>query len=64
MLSEKTKGIACGILSAICYGMNPLGALNLYAENLLSAATRILYIYEHSITNNSYLGDVVGVKFG
>ena len=34
MLAEKTKGVVCGILSAICYGMNPLGGLNLYKEGL------------------------------
>ena len=32
MLAEKTKGIVCGIVSAICYGMNPFGGLNLYKE--------------------------------
>ena len=41
MLSEKTKGIACGILSAICYGMNPLGALNLYQEGM--STTSVLF---------------------
>ena len=28
----KHKGIICGILAAVCYGTNPLGALPLYAE--------------------------------
>ena len=28
------KGIICGILAAVCYGTNPLGALPLYAEGM------------------------------
>lgn len=30
----KHKGIVCGILAAVCYGTNPLGALPLYAEGV------------------------------
>ena len=30
----KHKGIICGILAAVCYGTNPLGALPLYAEGV------------------------------
>lgn len=30
--STNYKGIICGILSAVCYGTNPFGALPLYAE--------------------------------
>ena len=30
----KHRGIICGILSAVCYGTNPLGALPLYAEGV------------------------------
>ncbi len=30
----KLKGIACGILAAVCYGTNPLGALPLYEEGV------------------------------
>ena len=41
MKSEKAKGIICGILSAICYGMNPLGALNLYQEGM--STTSVLF---------------------
>ena len=41
MKSEKAKGIVCGILSAICYGMNPLGALNLYQEGM--STTSVLF---------------------
>ena len=31
----KHKGIICGILSAICYGTNPFGALPLYEEGVI-----------------------------
>ena len=58
MLSEKTKGIACGILSAICYGMNPLGALNLYAENL-STTSVLFYRFGFAIL---ILAVIMGVK--
>lgn len=30
----KHRGIICGILAAVCYGTNPLGALPLYAEGV------------------------------
>ena len=30
----KHKGIICGILAAVCYGTNPLGALPLYEEGM------------------------------
>jgi len=30
----KIKGISCGILAAVCYGTNPLGALPLYEEGV------------------------------
>ncbi|MFY4805788.1 DMT family transporter [Aliarcobacter butzleri] len=33
-MNEKLKGILFGIISAICYGTNPLGALFLYEEGL------------------------------
>lgn len=31
---KKIIGSVCGILAAVCYGTNPLGALNLYAEGM------------------------------
>jgi len=34
MGSNKVKGVICGIIAAITYGTNPLGALNLYAEGI------------------------------
>ena len=33
-MSLQTKGVILAIISAICYGMNPLGALFLYEESL------------------------------
>lgn len=38
----KFKGIICGILSAVCYGTNPLGALPLYEEGVNTLST-LLY---------------------
>ena len=32
--NRKLVGSLCGILAAVCYGTNPLGALNLYAEGM------------------------------
>jgi drug/metabolite transporter (DMT)-like permease len=34
----KHKGIICGMLSAICYGTNPFGALPLYEEGVNTAS--------------------------
>lgn len=34
----KHKGLICGILSAICYGTNPFGALPLYEEGVNTAS--------------------------
>ena len=34
MQRKKLIGSICGILAAVCYGTNPLGALNLYAEGM------------------------------
>ncbi len=33
-MNTKMKGIICGIISAITYGLNPLGALKLYSDGL------------------------------
>lgn len=37
MKKSKTIGILCGILSAVCYGTNPFGALPLYEEGVNTA---------------------------
>lgn len=31
-MSVKTKGVICGVIAAVSYGTNPLGALSLYEE--------------------------------
>ncbi len=33
-MNSKVKGYICGILAAVSYGMNPLGALKLYADGM------------------------------
>ena len=33
-MNERIKGTLCGILAAIFYGTNPLGAINLYKDGL------------------------------
>lgn len=33
-MTDTVKGIICGIVAAITYGMNPLGALNLYRDGI------------------------------
>lgn len=43
-MSGKFKGIICGVLSAVCYGTNPLGALPLYAEGI-NAVSVLFYRY-------------------
>lgn len=42
--NKKTTGTICGILAAISYGTNPLGALNLYADGM-NANSVIFYRY-------------------
>ncbi len=34
----QTLGITAAVISAVCYGLNPLGALNLYAEGMNTAS--------------------------
>ncbi len=43
-MTPKVKGTICGILAAVSYGTNPLGALNLYADGL-NANSVIFYRY-------------------
>lgn len=43
-MNSKIKGTVCGILAAISYGTNPLGALNLYADGM-NANSVIFYRY-------------------
>lgn len=44
--SNKFWGALCGIGAAVCYGTNPLGALNLYAEGL---STNLVLLYRFGI---------------
>ena len=32
--NKRFLGTLCGILAAVCYGTNPLGALKLYGEGI------------------------------
>ena len=36
--TAKVFGTICGILAAVCYGTNPLGALKLYAEGMATSS--------------------------
>ena len=42
--SNKVKGFAAGIIAAVCYGTNPLGTLNLYADGF-NSGTVLIYRY-------------------
>ena len=43
-MNAKTKGTICGIIAAVTYGTNPLGALSLYADGINSASV-LFYRY-------------------
>lgn len=43
-MRTKTKGVICGIIAAISYGTNPLGALSLYEEGI-SVNSVLFYRY-------------------
>ena len=43
-MNAKTKGTLCGIVAAVTYGTNPLGALSLYADGINSASV-LFYRY-------------------
>ncbi len=47
MTANKTKGTLCGIIAAITYGTNPLGALNLYAAGI---NTDSVLFYRYSLS--------------
>lgn len=42
---NKLKGIACGLIAAICYGTNPLGVLPLYAEGINASSVLCYRFY-------------------
>ena len=43
-MDSRLKGILCGIGAAVSYGMNPLGALPLYADGI-NTNTVLFYRY-------------------
>lgn len=43
-MNSRLKGILCGVGAAVCYGMNPLGALPLYADGI-NTTTVLFYRY-------------------
>ena len=45
-MSEKSKGTLCGIVAAVSYGMNPLGALSLYRAGI---NTKYVQIYRYAL---------------
>lgn len=48
-MNSKVKGYICGILAAVSYGTNPLGALNLYADGMNTNSV-IFYRYALATT--------------
>ena len=38
-MDAKLRGTVCGIAAAVCYGTNPLGAMNLYKDGLTANST-------------------------
>ena len=47
---SKIKGPLCGILAAVCYGTNPLGALPLYGEGY-NSSTILFYRYALAVVS-------------
>lgn len=41
-MNTRLRGTLCGIGAAVCYGTNPLGAINLYADGI-TASTTLFY---------------------
>lgn len=38
-MNTRLRGTLCGIGAAVCYGTNPLGAINLYNDGISASAT-------------------------
>lgn len=53
-MSEKAKGYVCGIIAAVCYGTNPLGALSLYADGI-TADSVLFYRYALAVVMIGFL---------
>lgn len=47
-MNTKVRGTLCGIISAVCYGTNPLGALPLYADGI-NACTVLFYRFSLAV---------------
>lgn len=57
-MSDQVKGSICGILAAVCYGTNPLGALPLFSQGLQPCSV-IFYRFSLAVL---LLGIVMAVK--
>lgn len=65
--SNKVKGFAAGIIAAICYGTNPLGTLQLYADGYNSGSV-LVYRYLLAVIMFAlvmlYRKEHFGIKWG
>ena len=62
MKKSKTVGILCAILSAVCYGTNPFGALPLYEEGV-NTATVLAHRFGLAVILLSLVMLVKGISF-
>ena len=62
MKKSKTVGILCAILSAVCYGTNPFGALPLYEEGV-NTATVLAHRFGLAVVLLSVVMLVKGISF-
>lgn len=67
LTNTKVKGFAAGVVAAVCYGTNPLGALPLYAEGV-STGSVLFYRYALALLifalMMAYRGESFRVKWG
>ena len=47
-MNAKLRGTLCGIIAAVCYGTNPLGALPLYADGI-NACSVLFYRFTTAV---------------
>ena len=62
MKKNKTVGILCAILSAVCYGTNPFGALPLYEEGV-NTATVLAHRFGLAVVLLSVVMLIKGISF-
>jgi drug/metabolite transporter (DMT)-like permease len=62
MKKSKTVGILCAILSAVCYGTNPFGALPLYEEGV-NTATVLAHRFGLAVVLLSVVMLIKGISF-